>query len=152
MGTSRSTAQEIRIRTVRPTDAAPLAALSAQLGYPCSPASIRRRLRNLLADRDSAIWVAEVDGGTVAGWIQVFIKQVLENDREAEIGGLVIERTFRGRGVGKALIQRAERWARTRRLKSVYLRSNVVRNDAHLFYQRLGYKVIKAQYAFRKSV
>jgi len=151
MKTTLRTPRTIRIRAARITDASPIAALSEQLGYPCSTARLRRRLRNLLEDHDSGIWVAEVEDETVAGWIHVFIKQVLESDREAEIGGLVIDKAFRNQGVGRALVQRAERWAKARRLKSVYLRSNIVRKDSHGFYERLGYKIIKTQYAFRKS-
>ena len=141
-----------RVRPALLTDAGRIAVLSGQLGYPSSAASVGRRLRNLLARRDHAIWVAENDGGNVAGWIHVFVKQLLESDREVEIGGLVIDEIFRGQGVGKALVERAERWAKARRLKSVYVRSNIVRNDAHAFYQKLGYKVIKTQNAFRKPV
>jgi GNAT superfamily N-acetyltransferase len=141
-----------RVRPAQVRDAGCIAVLSGQLGYPSSAASVRRRLRNLLTRRDHAIWVAETDGGTVAGWIHVFVKQLLESNREVEIGGLVIDENFRGQGVGKALVERAERWAKARRLKSVYVRSNVVRKDAHAFYQKLGYKIIKTQSAFRKPV
>lgn len=144
--------QRVRIRTAQTEDAGRIAALSGQLGYPSSGASIRRRLRNLLGNSEHAIWVAEADEGTVAGWIHIFVKQLLESDREAEIGGLVVDREFRGRGAGKALVERAERWAKARRLKSLYVRSNVVRKDAHIFYQKLGYKIIKTQSAFRKPV
>jgi GNAT superfamily N-acetyltransferase len=142
----------MRVRTARIADAARIAALSGQLGYPASPASVRRRLRSLLANRDHAIWVAELDGEAVAGWVHVFVKQLLESDRMAEIGGLVIDKAFRGQGAGKALVERTERWARSRRLKSIYVRSNIVRKDAHIFYQKRGYEVIKTQHAFRKSV
>jgi ribosomal protein S18 acetylase RimI-like enzyme len=142
----------VRLRPALITDAGRLADLSGQLGYPSSLASVRRRLRNLLAKPDHAVWVAETDGQSVAGWIHVFVKQLLESDREAEIGGLVIDEAFRGRGVGKALVERAERWAKARRLKSVYVRSNIVRKGAHIFYQKLGYKIIKTQSAFRKPV
>jgi GNAT superfamily N-acetyltransferase len=142
----------VRVRAARMTDATRIAALSGQLGYPSSSASVRRRLRSLLANREHAVWVAEPEGGEVAGWIHVFVKQLVESDREAEIGGLVIDKNFRGQGAGKALVERAERWAGARRLKSVYVRSNIVRKDAHPFYQRLGYKIIKTQFAFRKPI
>ena len=141
-----------RVRPAQLKDGDRIAVLSGQLGYPSSAASVRRRLRNLLARRDHAIWVAETEGGIVAGWIHVFVKELLESDREAEIGGLVIDENFRGQGVGKALVERAERWAKARRLKSVYVRSNIVRKDAHAFYQNLGYKIIKTQSAFRKPL
>jgi ribosomal protein S18 acetylase RimI-like enzyme len=143
---------KVQVRIALTTDAGRIAVLSGQLGYPCPARNLRRRLRNLLADRNHAIWVAETDGGTVAGWIHVFVKQLLESDREAEIGGLVIDEEFRSQGVGKALVECAEKWARSRRLKSVCVRSNIVRKGAHAFYLKQGYKIIKTQNAFRKAV
>lgn len=134
------------------TDASRIAELSGQLGYPTSAQSARRRLHNLLAKPDHAIWVAENAEGAVTGWIHVFVKQLLESDREAEIGGLVVDREFRGQGVGKALVERAERWARAKRLKSVHVRSNVIRKNARAFYHGLGYGVVKTQRSFRKRV
>jgi GNAT superfamily N-acetyltransferase len=152
METQSKKQQKVRVRTARAEDVGRIAVLSGQLGYPSSSASVRHRLRNLLTDRAHAVWVAEIEGGEVAGWIHVFVKQLLESDREAEIGGLVIDQDFRGQGAGKALVERAERWARARHLQSVCVRSNVVRDGTHLFYQMLGYKIIKTQHTFRKSI
>ncbi|HZT71166.1 MAG TPA: GNAT family N-acetyltransferase [Terriglobia bacterium] len=143
---------KIRIRPARISDAVQLADLSGQLGYPSSAEDIRRRLRAILRDPEHAVWVAEIDGATIAGWTHVFVKRLLESDRDVEIGGLVVNERFRGRGIGKTLVKRAEQWAKSKRLKSVYVRSNVIRESAHAFYQGLGYKIIKTQYAFRKSL
>jgi GNAT superfamily N-acetyltransferase len=152
MRTKQGKSREARVRTAQLEDAASIAVLSGQLGYPCSAASLGRRLRSLLSKPDHAIWVAENKGGGVAGWIHVFVHQVLESDRQAEIGGLVIDENFRGQGAGKALVERAERWAKARRLNSVYVRSNIIRKEAHVFYQKQGYKIIKTQHAFRKDL
>lgn len=143
---------KIRVRSALSMDAPHIAVLSGQLGYPCTAAQVRQRLRSLMRNPDHAVWVAEFDGANVAGWIHVFVHQVLESDREAEIGGLVIDDQFRGRGVGKALVERAERWAKARRLKFVRVRSNIIRKDAHTFYQKHGYKIVKTQTTFRKVV
>jgi GNAT superfamily N-acetyltransferase len=152
MRTKPGKSRGVRVRTARLEDAASIAALSGQLGYPCTAASVRRRLRSLLSKPDHAIWVAEHGSGAVTGWIHVFVHQMLESDRQAEIGGLVVDEESRGQGAGKALVERAEQWAKARRLKSVYVRSNIVRKDAHVFYQKLGYKIIKTQFAFRKAL
>ncbi|HKT13181.1 MAG TPA: GNAT family N-acetyltransferase [Terriglobia bacterium] len=152
MQTTRDKLRPVRIRAAQMEDAGRLAALSGQLGYPSSIASVRRRLRNLLADPEHAVWVAENESGAIGGWIHVFIKHLLESDREAEIGGLVVDQDFRGQGAGKALVERAERWAKSKRMRSVYVRSNIIRKDAHIFYQKLGYKIIKTQSAFRKEL
>jgi hypothetical protein len=42
--------------------------------------------------------------------------------------------------------------ARARDLKSVSLRSDIMRHAAHVFYERLGYERIKAQHAYFKRV
>ncbi len=49
-------------------------------------------------------------------------------------------------------MERAEHWAREKGLRSIFLRSNIIRKDAHTFYQALGYSVVKTQYAFRKAL
>lgn len=152
MRTAPGKSREVRVRTAKIEDAGAIADLSGQLGYPCSAASVRRRLRDLLGKPDHAIWVAENSGGSVAGWIHVFVYELLESDRQAEIGGLVIDENFRGQGAGKSLVERAERWARAKRLNSVYVRSNIIRKEAHAFYQKQGYKIIKTQHAFRKEL
>jgi len=152
MRTTSGTSRQVRVRSATMEDAGAIADLSGQLGYPSSAASVRRRLRNLLAKPDHAIWVAQNSGGSVAGWIHIFVYELLESDRLAEIGGLVIDENFRGQGAGKALVERAERWAKARRLGSVYVRSNIIRNEAHVFYQKQGYTIIKTQHAFRKDL
>jgi GNAT superfamily N-acetyltransferase len=54
--------------------------------------------------------------------------------------------------VGRALVDQGEAWARARGLATIGLRSNVIRERAHQFYLRLGYKVTKSQKVFRKSL
>jgi GNAT superfamily N-acetyltransferase len=88
----------------------------------------------------------------VVGWVHAFASRLVESDPHAEIGGLVVNERFRGRGVGKLLLRHAERWARQKDLSSIYLRSNVIRKGAHVFYESLGYQNIKTQHAFRKAL
>ncbi len=142
---------DFRVRTARQGDAAAIALLAGQLGYPSSPAQIQRRLARILRDSQHAAYVAVDAQGQVGGWIHAFVYRLVESDVQAEIGGLVVSRDFRGRGLGNLLMDRAERWARSKGLKSVYLRSNVIRENAHAFYRKRGYQVIKTQHAFLKT-
>jgi GNAT superfamily N-acetyltransferase len=50
------------------------------------------------------------------------------------------------------LIQHTESWARQQGCKAVNLRTNVVRKDAHAFYESLGYNLAKTQHAYRKEL
>ena len=68
------------------------------------------------------------------------------------IEGLVVDRTYRGRGIGKLLLTRAEEWARANGCLLVRLRSTAARIDAHLFYEHLGYVKVKTQFSFAKAV
>jgi hypothetical protein len=46
----------------------------------------------------------------------------------------------------------AENWAREQQCSVVRLWSSAGRTDAHRFYERLGYTVIKTHYSFAKSL
>ena len=43
-------------------------------------------------------------------------------------------------------------WAGEHGYSQVWLRSNVKRNQAHSFYQRHGYELVKTSYTFRKPL
>jgi GNAT superfamily N-acetyltransferase len=75
---------------------------------------------------------------------------LLVADLYAEVGGLVVDENHRGRGIGRILMQHAEQWARGRGCETVCVRSNVVRERAHVFYQGIGYDNIKTQRMFLK--
>jgi GNAT superfamily N-acetyltransferase len=50
------------------------------------------------------------------------------------------------------LLDAAEKWARGKKCKGMSVRSNVIRDRAHAFYERQGYLHIKTQKAFRKPL
>ena len=138
------------IRQMLPADAAAVAALTSQLGYPATEADIARRY-DLIKDRpDARLLVAQSSTGGVVGWIHVQATYLLEADPRAEIWGLVVAESARRAGVGRTLVEAAEQWAAIRRFDVIALRSNTLRVDAHKFYERLGYAVVKVQSAFRK--
>jgi GNAT superfamily N-acetyltransferase len=139
----------LKIRLVKENDSTPLADLSGQLGYLSTPEQIKVRLAGIFARPDQAVFVAEVDG-QVAGWVHVFACPTVELDLYAEVGSLVVDQDQRGCGIGKALMEKAEAWARQRRIYEVRLRSNVIREEAHQFYETIGYEKIKSQFTFHK--
>lgn len=127
-----------------------IATLSEQLGYPASAQEIRRRLQQVQQDKDHAVYVAEQADGRVVGWVHVYLRLLLVADLQAEIGGLVVDEECRQAGIGQLLMQRAEQWARDMGCQTVGLRSNVIRREAHLFYERIGYTNYKTSRVFRK--
>lgn len=105
----------------------------------------------MTADGRAAIFVA-AEGDTVVGWISVRADLTLEGGSLAEIAGLVVDEGRRSGGIGRALALAAEGWAKTHGLPRIRVRSNVVRERAHVFYRRLGYGPTKHQAVFDKKL
>jgi GNAT superfamily N-acetyltransferase len=141
----------LRVREATVADAPALAALAGELGYPVDVAALGGRLAVALADGDRSVFVAEVDG-RMAGWIDVVERRPLQEDRTAEIGGLVVTGGLQRTGVGRVLVAAAERWAGGRALASITVRSRSTRAGAHAFYRSLGFDDVKTSLVFRKPV
>lgn len=149
-GTARAT--EIRVRRARSSDAAQLTPLCGQLGYPSGEEEVRGRLSGIESTPLHALWVAETGDGTLAGFLNAFVMRTIDTDARVEVAALVVDDAQRSRGVGQLLIEQVEAWARENGCKLIGLRSNVIRDRAHKFYERLGYVHYKTQKAFRKAL
>jgi GNAT superfamily N-acetyltransferase len=144
--------REVVLRRARSTDAARIADLSGQLGYPSTEKQMKARLRVMFKDKEAACFIAESRDGGLIGWIHVSTTPLLEVERRAEVNGLVVDETVRSQGAGALLLAAAEKWARGKRCRSMSVRSNVLRERAHGFYLRNGYEHYKTQKAFRKGL
>jgi len=142
----------VSVRTACAADAAVLAQLSTQLGYPADTAAILRRLARIEAENIGVVFVAQDGHGRVLGWTHVLSRLLLEQDEYAELVGLVVDDGARSAGIGALLLSAAEDWARSRNLGILRVRSNVVRERAHRFYLRAGYVERKRQVVFEKTL
>ena len=138
------------IRLASAEDIGRIAVLCQQLGYPTSQERVQRRFHQIQQDESHAVYVAEQSDGYIVGWVHVCVRQLVVTDLQAEIGGLVIDESYRCHGIGRLLMEQAERWAREKGCWAVYLRSNIVRKGAHVFYERIGYSNVKTSRVFRK--
>jgi GNAT superfamily N-acetyltransferase len=140
------------IRPVTGEDAAAVAALSSQLGYPVSAEAVAARLARLLGRDDQLVLAAVADDGTLAGWIHAADQDLVESERRCEILGLVVDGGRRRGGVGRRLVTEVERWAASRGLRQMSVRSNVTRAESHPFYEAQGYVRLKTQQVYRKAI
>jgi GNAT superfamily N-acetyltransferase len=140
------------IRLARPDDYPRMAELAGQLGYSSNPDDIGRRLAGLIITGEHVVFVAQLADGTIAGWIGAFVYRCVEADARVEISGLVVDQRYRSQAVGRVLLDRAEAWAREKGFTTTSLRSNVIRERAHAFYERQGYEHTKTQKSFRKKL
>ena len=150
--TPDGTGADITVRTAGAADAAAIASLCGQLGYPSTGDDIERRLAQAGRDSDAAVLVADSSTDGVIGWVHVRAVHLLTRDACAEIGGLVVDEGRRGRGIGGRLMAAAEEWARRQGLDTLRLRSNVIRDEAHAFYRGRGFASSKTSLLFTKTL
>jgi GNAT superfamily N-acetyltransferase len=133
------------IREARPGDAEALAALLTELGFPAVAGEVAERLPRLQAAGEVPL-VAEAEGllGCIGWHVMHVVHRPLPVGR---ITMLIVAEAARGQGVGKALVEAAE--ARLEQLGCgiVEVTSNAALADAHLFYERLGYRRTSHRFA-----
>ena len=142
----------VQIRDAIAADAPALARLAEQLGYPTQPAEIVARLPKENEPCQERVIVATNSANDVVAWTAVRTASHIHSAPYAEISGFVVDESMRGKGVGKRPMAEVERWAIGNGLSAIRLSANVKRTEAHRFYESLGYKITKQQYAFRKEL
>ena len=121
-------------------DAGALAELMCELGYETTQSKMQMRLERIAADGRLRTFVA-VRGGKVCGMIATLMYPSYEhNDTSGRIVALVIMRTMRRLGLGRALIATAEKDCAQRGIRRLALNTRIAREDAHKFYESLGYE------------
>jgi ribosomal protein S18 acetylase RimI-like enzyme len=128
-----------RLRPARPADARRLAALFDYLGHPLGEKAVRRNLA-ALAKRKETPLVVEL-GKEVVGLAGIHV--MVTAHREAPVGRipvLVVAEEAQGRGLGRMLVEEAERLLKKAGCAIVEVTSNDRRPQAHAFYRHMGYE------------
>ena len=127
----------MRVREGGPEDAAGVARMLADLGFPAEEAAVRARLAAVQAD--ARVLVAE-DDGTLAGAVASHRMPVLDDDRPVcLVTVLVAAPGMRRRGVGRLLLEAVEREAREAGCGRVVVGTAHQRTSAHAFFRARGY-------------
>jgi GNAT superfamily N-acetyltransferase len=142
----------IEIREAANEDCPALARLALQLGYSASAAQIAQRLNEAGTSDEHRVLVAQDQSGEIVGWVGMYVFRPITNDPRVEISGLVVDEARRSQNVGALLLKNAEKWAIAKGLNAIGLHCNVVRERAHGFYERNGYRMTKTQKVFVKTL
>ncbi len=130
---------KLRIRDAVTADAAALAELITQLGYPTTAVEMAERLAGLAADPAYRTLVA-LRGERVVGVVGVGLGRYYErNGRYARLLVLAVEERERGGGVGRQLTRAAESWAGVQGARAMIVNAGRQRTAAHRFYESQGY-------------
>jgi ribosomal protein S18 acetylase RimI-like enzyme len=126
-------------------------ALSGRFRLPQGPVRDDGLLADWLNHSDGAILLAEADGRAV-GLLHVWLRRtpdipILVPRRYAEIDNIAVDAAYRGRGIGRALMEAAERWALERGASEDELTVWEFNHGAFAFYKELGYATISRRMA-----
>jgi len=139
--------EHVDIRPAEISDAAALAVLLGELGYPADATQAASRLARV-ATNPQAVALVAARGDTVCGLATVHAHHALNRDEAAvQLTLLVVASDARGTGVGRCLVAAAEDWARQRGATRLAVTTAVHRTGAHAFYERLGYALTGRRYA-----
>ena len=127
------------MREATAADAAAIADLLTQLGYPTTEAQAVRRLARILPARDWVTLVAE-EAGRILGFGGLQLSVSYEHDTPgARIVALVVDEAERRKGIGEAIVRALEQRALAMQARRIAVNSATHRADAHAFYEKLGY-------------
>jgi GNAT superfamily N-acetyltransferase len=137
--------QTIALRPAIADDAERIAGLFTDEGYPAGPSDIVERLERFASDHSRVI-VAD-NAGEVLGFVAVHALPRFEHsDRVLRIMALVVDAGVRERGVGRMLMEEAERLGREVGAAFAEVTAGHHRPDARRFYEDLGYDGSVAAY------
>ncbi len=102
-------APSLTVRAARPDDAADVAALLVELGYPDNDVDdVRRRLAAWEREAAGAALVAEQHGRVVAAVAVTAFPYLEREGRCGRVVALVVAAGHRGQGIGRRLVEAAE--------------------------------------------
>jgi GNAT superfamily N-acetyltransferase len=133
-------------------DAAALAALMTELGYPTGAPRAAARLAELLGGADDVVFVAVATNGAVVGFVHAAERRLLVSDRFVEMEALIVTAGVRRQGAAAGLVAAVESWTLARGLVELRVRARVERDAAHRFYQGRGFALAKQQRLFVKRL
>ncbi|NND75065.1 MAG: GNAT family N-acetyltransferase [Ilumatobacter sp.] len=103
-----------------------------------SPAPDAAQLDDLVANDDTALFVARLDGVVVGTLTLAFYR--IPTGVKSWIEDVVVHEDARGHGIGRMLNESALAEAQRRGAKDVSLTSRPSREDANRLYQRIGFQ------------
>lgn len=112
-------------------------------GYIRTKESIAERLH-----RENSVWLVAEHEGQIVGSIDVSVRQTEDSPlvvprRYARIGTLLVAERYRRRGIARALLDAAHRWARDQGVDQFELNVYEFNQGAIALYERLGYRTAR---------
>ena len=109
------------------------------LGYDYPVEKTWERLMKVIRRPTDKIYVACEDG-RVVGYVHAADYECTYMDSLKNLMGIAVDAAYRDQGIGLALLEKAEKWAREEHCAGVRVVSGTHRDGAHEFYRSCGYE------------
>lgn len=109
-----------------------------EMGYDYPADKTEEKLKFLLDSTKDAVYVATVND-TVVGYIHANDYDLIYAPHMKNIMGIAVDSSYKHNGIGKALLQQVELWAKETGASGIRLVSGAGRTDAHAFYRKCGF-------------
>jgi predicted N-acetyltransferase YhbS len=142
---------QFKLRFVKKEDAPGVKKLAEELGYPSSEEKISEILNTVVQHDDHRMVVAE-KADELVGYIHMVSSLRVGSEPFVEIAALSVLEDHRKLGIGKALIAESQKMASEKGVDYIRIRSNIIRREAHKFFEQRGFRNLKTQEVFVKKV
>ncbi|MGI5826430.1 MAG: GNAT family N-acetyltransferase [Patescibacteria group bacterium] len=127
------------LSTASTQEIAELLELSLQLHVNCSP-NFGDWIKEIIDFQTGFLFVARNEVGTIVGMIVLIYYPMPRGYHKAWIEDLIVDASFRGKGIGEKLVKAALDKAKEIKVKTVNLTSRPGREATDHLYQKVGFK------------
>jgi ribosomal protein S18 acetylase RimI-like enzyme len=136
---------QVRIRNAQPADLAGLVSLLAALfaiedDFVFDESRQRLGLALMLANERGCVLVAETEGRVIGMCTGQLLVSTAEGGLSLLVEDVVVDEQWRGRGVGRLLIEAISDWARAKQVSRLQLLADRKNTPALDFYRSLGWQ------------
>jgi len=143
----------VQIRAYRDADWPEWVRLGLALFPGYSAAVLEPGMREHRARSDAEVFVAEREDGSIAGFVEVGARPYADGCDTSPVGYIeawYVDPDVRRGGYGRALLEAAEDWARTRGYREMASDAQLNNEISHAAHHRAGYAEVDRIVQFRK--
>jgi aminoglycoside 6'-N-acetyltransferase I len=144
-----------KIRSARPEDRAEWLRMRKALWEDCPGEQQVREMEEILAGDTEAVFVADRPEGRLCGFVEASIRPWAIGCDSTPVGyveGWYVDEDVWRRGVGRALVQAAEAWARSRGCRQMASDAELWNTISHQAHGALGYEETARLVLFKKDL
>ena len=142
--------EDFSIREAEISDANSIWKLNCdEMGYQYPLSDTVLNIGKLLSSETDKIYVA-VSDNTIVGYVHANDYDLTYAPHMKNIMGIAVSHDYKRKGIGRALLQQVEYWARETGASGIRLVSGATRVDAHAFYRCCGFEGNKEQINLKK--